>query len=252
MPLPGTSPVTPFNMLDQESRDLAIRTLFGEAGSDPASQPGVAAVIKNRAAQSGKSIKDVVTAKNQFEPWNTETGRKRLMGLDPNSDIYKGLGNVIDNVWSGATADPTGGATLFYSPGSQAALGRNAPAWAKGDGLTLGAHKFYGGAFPEPKATNLAMAPVIPETGVNAGLQVSAKPPVAKMAPVPGLNNPFTIASGLGSLFGGAGSEPEAPTPSASLFSPGEGQDAILKSFQDAGMTPQQLAMIAQMMQQMV
>ena len=245
----GTSVVTPFNMLDQESRDLAIRTLFGEAGNDPASQPGVAAVIKNRATQSGKSVKDVVTAKGQFEPWNTEAGRKRLLALDPNSDIYKGLGNVVDAAWAGNT-DPTGGATMFYSPTAQAAFGREPPAWAKGEGLTLGQHQFYGGAFPEPKAVPTTVA--IPETGINAGLQLSAKPPIAKPTPVAGLTNPFTIANGLGSIFGPPAAEPATSSPSASLFSPGEGQENILKSFQDAGMTPQQLAMIAQMMQQMV
>jgi hypothetical protein len=46
--------------------------------------------------------------------------------------------------------------------------------------------------------------------------------------------------------------EAGSPTPSTSLFKPGEDQESILKQFQSAGMTPQQLAMVAKMMQMMV
>ena len=49
-----------------------IRTIIGEAGSDP-SAPGVAAVIANRMRQTGQSAGQIVLAPGQFEPWSTRT-----------------------------------------------------------------------------------------------------------------------------------------------------------------------------------
>jgi hypothetical protein len=150
--------------MDALDRDYAIRTLFGEAATDPASQAAVAHVIRQRALKSGKSVREVVLAPKQFEPW--ETRRPELEGLDPKSEIYQGLGNVVDAVWSGNEPDPTGGATLFYSPTAQSKLGRKPPEWDTGKGVDIGLHRFFGGAFHTPVeniTTGLGSTPTLPK-----------------------------------------------------------------------------------------
>lgn len=162
--------------MNPEERDYAIRTLFGEAATDPASQAAVASVILNRAKQSGASVKDVVLAPNQFEPWSTR--KKELLGLDQNSDEYKNLGTILDAVASGQTPDPTGGATLFYAPAAQKALGRSAPSWATGEGTQIGAHKFYKGNFPSPSMNNIVSGLSVP--GITATQPVELPSPEKK------------------------------------------------------------------------
>lgn len=125
-----------------QDRDLWIRTVIGEANNDP-SATGVASVIANRMKNSGQSARDVVLAPNQFEPWSSRS--KELLSYSPNSTPYKNAAAIVDGVISGQTPDPTGGATKFYAPVAQAALGRKPPAWDDGTGVQIGAHKFFGG-----------------------------------------------------------------------------------------------------------
>lgn len=125
--------------------DAMVRTVAGEAGNEPlVGQQGVAAVIKNRAESSGGSPRDVVFAPNQFEPWNGGAARQRLESMDTNSPQYqKILNDVVRPIMSGEAQDPTGGATHFYAPKAQAALGRSAPSWATGAPTVIGNHNFY-------------------------------------------------------------------------------------------------------------
>lgn len=215
--------------LSPEDRDLAIRTLFGEAANDPASQAAVAAVILNRAKQSGSSVKDVVLAPKQFEPWSQPN---KLMGLDPNSDDYKNLATIVDAVASGNTPDPTGGATLFYSPGAQKALGRKTPKWAQGDFQDIGQHRFYKGAFPTPKN---AVPPTI-VAGLDPGLplrkpEVPVQPQNIAVTQKPLSFDTSKIIAGLGV---------ESPKPgggltAASSFSQGGDMEAIALAMEQAG-----------------
>lgn len=128
-------------------RDLAIRTIYGEAGNEPdQGQAAVAAVIRNRmqaGRYGGDTIPGVVLAKNQFEPWGNADARSRMMALKPDDPRYQKLGSIVDQVFSGQMEDPTGGATHFVAPAAQAALGRGMPAWAQGEGLPIGRHTFF-------------------------------------------------------------------------------------------------------------
>lgn len=125
-----------------QDMDYLIRTVFGEAGAEPAAgQQAVAAVILNRARQSGMSIPDVVLARDQFEPWNNPQARARMEALTPNSPEYARIAMTIAPVVGGR--DPTGGADHFYSPTAQSALGRAAPDWDNGKGQDIGRHRFF-------------------------------------------------------------------------------------------------------------
>lgn len=136
------SPLDPPSGAD---RDRAIRTVVAEAGNQgPAGMQAVASVIRNRAVDGGyggNTPSAVVTAPRQFEPWGTEAGRTKMAAIDPNSPSYKAAGAAVDRAYFGD--DPTEGKTLFYSPKAQAALGRPAPSWARGDGQAIGDHVFF-------------------------------------------------------------------------------------------------------------
>jgi hypothetical protein len=135
---------SPLDPPSGQDRDLAIRTMYGE---DPnASALGVANVIRRRAIDGnygGSTPSQVVMAKGQFEPWARPDAKARMMGLSPDSPTYQRLGQTLDQAYAGD--DPTGGATHFYAPKAQAALGRQAPSWDKGPSTTIGPHKFLGG-----------------------------------------------------------------------------------------------------------
>ena len=124
-----------------------VRTVIGEAGGEPLTgQQGVAAVIKNRMNLGKQDAQSVIFAPNQFEPWNNAATRAKLEGLDPTSQQYQDvLNKAVRPVMSGQADDPTGGATNFYSPTAQKALGRDTPSWAVGQtpSTTIGGHQFY-------------------------------------------------------------------------------------------------------------
>lgn len=135
----------PANLSDD---DLLVRTAWGESrGETPLGQQAVAAVIRNRARAGGQSIRDVVLAPNQFEPWNNPQTREQMLKLDPNSPEYQTIAQSVLNTQN----DPTGGATHFYSPKAQEALGRPAPAWAAGQGTDIGNHRFYNLPYSPPR-----------------------------------------------------------------------------------------------------
>lgn len=130
--------------LDDRARDLMIRTVIGEAANQsPEGQQAVAAVIMNRANQSGMDVPGVVFARNQFEPWGNAKTRSYLEGIDPNDPKYQRVAANIAPFLSGEVGDPTNGATHFYAPRAQAALGRPAPKWDNGTGVDLGDHRFF-------------------------------------------------------------------------------------------------------------
>ena len=139
---PSSAPVS------GDARDLAIRTIYGEAGGEsPQGQAGVAAVLKNRLAsgQYGKDMSSVITAPKQFSLWNAgdpagDTARK----LDPSSPAYQKIGSIYDGVMSGQISDPTGGADHYYNP--KAASPAWGPQLAQQNDVTIGNHRFVGRA----------------------------------------------------------------------------------------------------------
>jgi spore germination cell wall hydrolase CwlJ-like protein len=128
-------------------RDLMIRTIHAEAGNQgPEGMRGVASVIRNRSISGdygGSNVSDVIRAPNQFEPVNTPAGQQRMASLPVGSNQYNNIGRTIDEAYAGN--DPTNGATQFFAPKAQAALGRPVPAWAQGQGQDIGDHRFFGG-----------------------------------------------------------------------------------------------------------
>lgn len=124
-----------------EDLDYLARTLVREAGGEgDRGMEAVGHVIRNRlnSGKYGSSIKDVVTSKNQFEPWNENMrGTKADPRLvDAGSDIYNRAIGVGRSVMDGAD-DITGGAMNFYNPKVVS------PKWAAGkEGLDIGNHRF--------------------------------------------------------------------------------------------------------------
>lgn len=139
---------SPLDPPSGEDRRKMMATILGEENSTPG-QTGVANVIRNRAVDGsygGDTPSAVVTAKNQFEPWNTEAGRARMAKALSDPAQAAAADRAIATAYGEggkAPEDPTEGKLMFYSPGAQAALGRPAPSWAKGEGQQLGSTMFY-------------------------------------------------------------------------------------------------------------
>ena len=125
-----------------KDRDLAIRTIIGEAGSeDFTGKQAVANVILNRhrSGRYGSSISDVVMAKRQFEPWSTR--KAELLSYSPDSAEYR---EAADALAAAMEEDVTGGATHFLNPDIvRKRRGGSLPKWAQGEALTIGRHAFY-------------------------------------------------------------------------------------------------------------
>jgi hypothetical protein len=116
----------------------------------------VAHVVRNRLqSKSGEfgdtsSIPAIVLGRNQFEAWSPDN-RERTGKASSKSDAYKSAAAVTDDVFSGKTPDPTGGATYFYSPKDQAAKRRPPPAFAGYPSHgAIGDHQFYSKEGPTP------------------------------------------------------------------------------------------------------
>lgn len=146
-------------------RDIAIRTILGEAaGEGPQGWAAVAHVLRNRAADTRwpGTVGAVAKQPKQFSTWNTGAGGNHIPHTaDPNSETYKKVGAVYDQVMAGEIPDPTGGATHYYSPaGMQALVSSGAqtntvPGWFEqqtamrgADPTTIGGHIFTGKANP--------------------------------------------------------------------------------------------------------
>lgn len=160
--------------------ELVIRTIAAEtSGKSPQEAQAIANVILNRAKSRNLTPGDVVLERNQFEPWNGGPGgRNDPMGIDPNSPRYQQAQQALAAAVRG---DVTGGATHFYAPAAQAALGRAAPSWAQGPGQQIGATAFYA---PEGRVTGgnipTSPQPATPAEGAQtAQFNVPGQPPAA-------------------------------------------------------------------------
>lgn len=186
---------SPLDPPSGEDRVKMIATILGEAASEPQlGKQAVASVIRNRAVNGGyggDTVSGVVTAPNQFEPWNTQEGRSRMARATLDPKQYEAADAAIRTAYGeggAAPEDPTGGMTHFFSPGTQAALGRQAPAWAGGPSVTIGGHVFNApdGNAPNSKPVQVASAsPVVPVGGAPAAPAPSAVERVAQAAQTP-------------------------------------------------------------------
>lgn len=197
------SPLDPPSGTD---RTRMIATILGEAGNEPQlGKNAVASVIRTRAVDGGyggDTPSAVVTAPNQFEPWNTPAGRARMASASADPRQAAAADAAIASAYGEggkAPEDPTEGMTHFYSPGGQAAMGRSAPAWAGGDSVTIGGHVFNS---PDEAASK----PVQVASADPAALPVNAtptqgyaipgqSPAVAKVSGALGGVNPAVLAA---------------------------------------------------------
>jgi hypothetical protein len=122
----------PLNPID---RDNLIKTVYGEASDQPAlGQAAVAHAILNRVNAGGytggapNTITNVVHAGvpnprdaargfHEFSPWNppgVPESNLAAQHLSPNDPNYQKIGAIVDQVYSGAIPDPTGGATHYF------------------------------------------------------------------------------------------------------------------------------------------
>ena len=122
----------PLNNID---RDNLIKTIYGESSDQPPlGQAAVAHAILNRVNAGGYSggqpdtITNVVHAPvpnphdaargfHQFSPWNPKgvpEANLAAQNLSPTDPNYIKIGHIVDQVYSGAIPDPTGGATHYY------------------------------------------------------------------------------------------------------------------------------------------
>src|SRR5215207_3891394 len=132
-------------VLDPRDRDLIIRTVMGEANSEPyKGKVGVAATVLNRVRDGGfggNSVQGVLFKPKQFEPWNTRRGE--LMRYGPQSRGWAEAEAAVDEAASGN--DPTGGATHFANVSTVRARGNtSALGWLRGmsGASRIGQHTF--------------------------------------------------------------------------------------------------------------
>ena len=139
-----TDRAAPGISMTPQQRDLIIRTIAAESsGKTPEEGQGIAHVIMNRIASGryGKTPEKVLFAPKQFEPWADPRGSNYPMRHKPGMAKYEKAQAALDAAMGGD--DITGGATLFWGPKAQAALGRPAPKWGRTGGLDIGETRFH-------------------------------------------------------------------------------------------------------------
>jgi hypothetical protein len=206
--------------LSAEDRDLLARTVVGEAGDQsPEGQQAVAAVVLNRlkAGTFGGSVRDVLFAPNQFEPWDTKAAD--LLRISPNSAAYQSAAKAVDAASSGN--DPTGGATYFLNPDLVKARGDTMPAWATGQGQRIGAHTFFGGRPMPASASEQSDDDFLKEWGIGAappGAAPSSASAAAATQPGPSVQSDQDFMSEWG--MAPTSSTGKATTPTQQAASP--------------------------------
>lgn len=122
---------------------LVSRTVWGEArGESPEGWAAVAWVIKNRANHPGwwgRSVREVCLRPQQFSSWNIgDPNREKMIDLPDDDHELLAIRDVVEKVWSGEIADPTGGATFYHTQGCH-------PSWDTDMKMTatIGRHEFF-------------------------------------------------------------------------------------------------------------
>jgi spore germination cell wall hydrolase CwlJ-like protein len=132
--------------LTKQQADYVIRTIAAEtSGKSPEETQAIASVILNRinSGKYGASPEAVLFAKRQFEPWMNPAGKNYPMKISPTSQRYSDARDALEAAMAGE--DITRGATNFWGPKSQYALGRDTPDWAvkMPDYTDIGATRFH-------------------------------------------------------------------------------------------------------------
>jgi hypothetical protein len=134
--------------IPNDGRDLAIRTIIGEAETEPRDgKIAVAHVILNRlrSGQYGRDLRAVVLARHQFEPWSRR--RRELLRIKRTDSRYREAAEIFDQARFGVLPDITRGATHFANVEVVKARGDSAGrpgGWLSRllDALQIGRHTF--------------------------------------------------------------------------------------------------------------
>lgn len=126
-------------------KDILVKTILSEARGEGADgMAAVAHVIANR-ANSGQFARDpaaVALQPNQFSGWNAGEGGNNPSQFQPGTRQYNQALQIIDNVFSGQTPDPTNGALYYHTPAVS-------PSWSGAVNRygtnQIGNHIFYNG-----------------------------------------------------------------------------------------------------------
>jgi N-acetylmuramoyl-L-alanine amidase len=208
VPAGGTAAPEARIKVSPQGREAMIRTTLGEAGNEPQKgKEAVAHVIINRALENkpefgGSDVSNVVTKPYQFEPHNTAKGRAAMAAYSTDSKAYKDAAKAVDDAISGASPDPTGGSTFFYSPKGQAQLGRGTPNWATPEryATTIAGHKFYYGTtgtpLPPPAGAKEGEVTELPNQDKVNVLNAKDRAAVTAMYPTEGGEPPVPDTSG--------------------------------------------------------
>jgi hypothetical protein len=182
--------------------DIMVRLLAGEARGEPLKgQIAIANVVRNRAKEKGKSIREIALQDKQFSTFNKDDPNYEFQrNLKPSDPLYQKL---LNNVVRGAYKDPTGGATHYYNPELAD------PEWATAlnDIKVIGAHKFgktkyqRGGEVLSPIAASRTMSPfrrMLQENVVNPFQTGASNLELAQMLQT---RDMASRAGGLGDYF---------------------------------------------------
>jgi tape measure domain-containing protein len=152
---PTGGPLQPGNNVSVQTgdtRDLQIRTVYGEAASQSEEgQAAVAWVMRNRLQKGGYggSMEDVLFQQKaydegkgqQFSVWNKgDAAGDMARNLSKDDPAYIRMGELIDKVNQGLVRDPTRGALNYYNP--QGADPSWANSWNSSNSGMIGAHRF--------------------------------------------------------------------------------------------------------------
>lgn len=173
--------------LSARDRDIAIKTILGEAANQgPDGMGAVAQVLENRlnAGGYGDSLADVALQPGQFSAWNGKTGYAGGEGANDLINIsggksYESAAAALDRVFN-SDGDPTGGATNYWAPSGME--GGRDPYWAKGhdNRVKIGDQIFLAKGKPSdwsPTGGYLgndpSIGPVMPLGGLTGGTSFS-------------------------------------------------------------------------------
>lgn len=170
--------------------DPVLATIYAESSQDPDERKAVAAVIANRAKANKLTPQQVVNQPGQFEAVSSPAGRARMASLTADSPEYKALVGQVGSVLAGKE-DPTGGATSYYAPEAQTALGRAKPSFDDGTGVQVGKQLFFGGKMPPLDPDLVGAIRGQPEAG---SLPIAAPSPGMASTALPGQTTTTTKA----------------------------------------------------------
>lgn len=246
-------------LMNRRNQDDAVNMAYGEARGEGA--PGRQAVIgvaQNRAKLEGLTPSDMTAGLGgdvnpaTGQPWEGVSplsqeirqpgqfeGFNPSRHLDPNSPIYQSILKDIQPILDGG-ASPGGSADHFWSPGAQAQMGRQPPAWgAQGSPQMIGHQQFsslgYGGQPPLQSPAS--------------GQQFAPAPPPPAVLPA-GVGQPYQVAAlgqtppppGAGIPAGGIGAPPPMPQPVSMPGQMGAGGPMPSPQGQGAPPPPAQMA----------